>query len=434
MATTLQASASRSLLAASARAFVLAVPVWLAACGAEGEMSGGPGPGLAVDGGSLDPTPESSPEARAALIIFDESRVHEVKLFLSEADWQSILDDSRGDEPRLATLSLDGVVIANVGVRPSGESSRVPGNRKISMRVDFDAFDKKKELGGLESIKLTGSWDDPFLIRDQLAYWYYRQFMPAPREVTTQLWVNGQLRGAYEIEEIWSKRALKRHFADSSGPLYRIRGVAGVDPYEFVGMLPSVYVPMPWDPKGKNPPEDHMAIGPALRILKEEPARLNEVIDVENMLTYFAVSTVLSNTDGFASGFEVDDVYQYRDPMTGRFFMLPWDPDNTFGSINDPPTRSIFENYGVSRITRLLQTELRERFFAKLAEVMTRMPVERVHAEIDRVSAQIRPILQADGMKMYPTDHFEWSAGYVKGFVTARYESVKQQISQPAAP
>ena len=32
--------------------------------------------------------------------------------------------------------------MARVGVRPSGESSRVPGNQKMSMRVQFDAFNK----------------------------------------------------------------------------------------------------------------------------------------------------------------------------------------------------------------------------------------------------------------------------------------------------
>jgi hypothetical protein len=427
MAARLQASTPRSLLAAGARALVLAAPVWLAGCGGDPEMAMGVAP--------VEPLPaESSPEQRAQLTIFDETRVHKVKLSLSPEDWRSILEDSRGDEPRLATLSLDGVVIANVGVRPSGESSRVPGNKKISMRVDFDAFDQTKKLGGFDSIKLTGSWDDPFVIRDQLAYWYYRQFMPSPREVSAELWVNGETRGAFEIEEIWSKESLKRHFADASGTLYRIRGVGGMDPYEFVGTAPSLYVPLPWDAKGKHPPEAHIVIGEALRILKEEPARLNEALDVDNILTYFAISAILSNTDGFSSGFEVDDVYEYHDPTTGRFFMLPWDPDNTFGSINDVPTRDLFENFDMCRVTRLLKTTLRDQYFAKLDEVMRAMPVERVHAEVDRMAGQIRQVVHGDTLKMYPTEHFEWSLGYVKEFVSARYASVRQQIAPPQGP
>jgi hypothetical protein len=211
-----------------------------------------------------------------------------------------------------------------------------------------------------------------------------------------------------------------------------LRGVAGVDPYDYLGMDPPLYVPMPWDAKGTHVPEDHLVIGQALRVLKEEPARLNEVMDVDNVLTYFAVSAVVSNTDGFGSAFEIDDVYEYHDPTTGRFFMLPWDPDNTFGSINDLPTRDIFDQFDRCAVTRLLLTTYRDQYLAKLDEVMQKMPVATLHAEIDRMAAQVRPLIQSDNLKMYPTEHFEWSIMYVKDFASGRYASVRQQIS--AAP
>lgn len=405
---------------------LLASPWGLAGCGENPGDGGGPS---VVD--PVTPPPESTAAERANLVIFDESRVHDVKLLMSPEAWQSILDDSRGDVPRVATLTLDGVTIANVGVRPSGESSRVAGNVKISLRVDFDAFDSTKKLGGFDSIKLSGSWDDPFVVRDQLAYWFYRHFMPAPREVSARLTVNGQTRGIFEIEEIWSKESVTRHFADATGTLYRIRGVAGVDPYDYLGPDPALYVPAPWDAKGTHPPEAHLVVGETLRILEEEPARLSEVMDVENMLTYFAVSAVLANTDGFNSGFEVDDIFQYHDPTTGRFFMLPWDPDNTFGSINDLPTRDVFDHFDTSAVTRLVKTVYRDQYFARMDQVMRVMPVEAVHAEIDRMSGQIRQLVQSDTLKMYPTEHFEWSITYVKDFATARYASIRQQISQP---
>ena len=59
-----------------------------------------------------------------------------------------IPDDSRGNEWRHATLTYDGVVVEDVGVRPAGESSRVPGNVKMSMRIRFDAFDGRGTFGG----------------------------------------------------------------------------------------------------------------------------------------------------------------------------------------------------------------------------------------------------------------------------------------------
>ena len=179
--------------------------------------------------------PESPVAEQSAVNFFEEGKIHEVRLWMSDEDFTSIIQDTRGDELRSATFSINGVVMANVGIRPSGESSRVPGNQKMSMRVEFAGFDKGKRMGGFDEIKLSGSWDDPFIVRDRLAYWLYRQVMPAPREVPAQLWINGQPRGIFEIEEVWGKEALASRFADPNGPLYRLRGLTNTDPYAYQG-------------------------------------------------------------------------------------------------------------------------------------------------------------------------------------------------------
>jgi hypothetical protein len=377
------------------------------------------------------PTMDSTPAERDALMIFDEGRIHEVRIQMSEEDWQSILSDSRGDELRPATVSIDGVTATNAGIRPAGESSRVPGNAKMSMRVEFDAIEDNKRMGGFDEIKLTGSWDDPFIVRDRLGYWVYRQVMHAPRIVPTRLAVNGQDRGIYEIEEVWGKESLQARFANADGPLYRIRGLTNLDPYEYKGLDAAAYVPLPWDPKGMRDPAEHAVIGQALRVLTEEPARIGDVMDVDTLLTYFAVSAIVANTDGFTGPFEVDDHFQYYNPDTGRFVILPWDPDNTFGSINDLPDADIFLNYNRSLVTRMVsEGQLREPFLAKLEDVMQRVPADAIAAQVDGFAAQIRATVEEDTTKMYPTSSFEWSIGYIKDWTSSRYMSIRDQIAR----
>lgn len=378
---------------------------------------------------TTEPTADSPPQARDALELFAD-RVHNVNLFVAPEDWQSILADSRGDELRRATIVIDGVTATNVGIRPAGESSRVPGNAKMSMRVEFGAFEKKR-MGGHDEVKLTGSWDDPFLVRDRLGYWCYSQVMPAPREVPARLWVNGENRGIFQIEEIWGKEALTVHFSDPSGPLYRIRGLTNLDPYEFKGADSAPYVPLPWDPKGMRDPAEHVVIGHALQVINEDPSRLREVMDLDTLFNYFAVSAIVSNTDGFTGPFEVDDHFQYYDPATGRFFILPWDPDNTFGSINDKPDADIFLNYQRSIITRLVRdsSSFREPYLAKLEAVMQQMPAEAIQRQAEVYAAQIRDHVHDDSTKMYPVESFEWSLDYVKQFIADRYVSIAQQIA-----
>ena len=101
----------------AATAVVLAVA--LTGCGGGGQSGDGSGGG-GGPGGNLSQRPAP------AFPIFDGTRLHEVALEMSADDWQSIINDTRGDEYRHATLTYDGVKLEDVGVRPSGESSRFP--------------------------------------------------------------------------------------------------------------------------------------------------------------------------------------------------------------------------------------------------------------------------------------------------------------------
>ena len=403
----------------------LAWAVSIAACG---DSSSGTRPTDPTIPGSV---PESTAEEQAAVVIFDDTRVHDVRIEMSPEDWSSIIDDSRGDDWRRAKFFLDGVIIADVGIRPSGESSRIPGNPKMSMRVQFDAFRDGSKLGGFDNITLTGSWDDPFMARDRLAYWYFRQMMPAPREVAAEVAVNGEWRGSFEIEERWDRDSLETYFDKPFGPLYRLRGVIGADPYAYQGPDPATYVPTTWDPVGDHPMDDHSKIGGLLAMMGQDPANMGQVADVNTLVSYFAGNAILANTDGFTGELEVDDHYQYFDPVSGKFFMLPWDPDNTFGSINDPPERDIFQNFDKSVLTRLVRdnVEMRTLYFAKMEEWMMKVPAEALNAEVDRIYGQIHDTVARDTLKQYPTEHFDWSVGYIKDFIAKRYASVRAQIA-----
>jgi spore coat protein CotH len=380
--------------------------------------------------------PESPIAEQSAVDFFEEGKIHEVRIWMSDEDFTSIIQDTRGDELRSATFSINGTVMANVGIRPSGESSRVPGNQKMSMRIEFAGFDKGKRMGGFDEIKVSGSWDDPFIVRDRLAYWLYRQVMPAPREVPAQVWINGQPRGIFEIEEIWGKEALMSRFADPNGPLYRLRGLTNTDPYAYYGTDTTKYVPLPWDPKGKtDPATEDTLIANALRVVNEEPARLGDVMDVDMLLTYFAVSAIASNTDGFTGPFEVDDHYQYYDPQTGKFVILPWDPDNTFGSINDLPDADIYLNYERCILTRMVRDGiLHDAYLTKLEDVMNRVPARAVKEQADAIFNEISSAAANDTTKMYPTDSFVWSLTYIKDWTDKRYASIRSQIAAQRTP
>ena len=183
----------------------------LAACGSDDTVkqtdpgmttgSGGAGPGT---GGAPDPGLSVRPAPAGPL--FDDTVLHQISITMTPEDWQSILDDSREDEWRHATLVYDGVTVPDVGIRPSGESSRFPGNPKMSMRVRFDAFEGRGKFGGVDVLKLKGFYGESSMLRDRTAYFMFRKVMPTPQAAHARVMVNGELRGVFGVIEILGVR------------------------------------------------------------------------------------------------------------------------------------------------------------------------------------------------------------------------------------
>ena len=152
-----------------------ALAIALALVGGAGACGGGGGGGgtSPIGGGGAGGGGNLSQRPAAAVPLYDEARVHELALTMSADDWQSIIDDSRGDEWRHASVTYDGVVVDDVGVRPAGESSRFAGNQKMSIRIKFDAFDGHGKFGGYGDVNVKGEYDDGSMMRERLAFFVF---------------------------------------------------------------------------------------------------------------------------------------------------------------------------------------------------------------------------------------------------------------------
>jgi len=396
------------------------------ACGG-GEASRNPitrGPGNpdadAGDGLSVRPQP--------AVPIHDDTQLHQAELTMSADDWQSIIDDTRGDDLRHAKLTYDGVVVDDVGIRPSGESSRMPGNSKQSIRVKLDAFGHGK-FAGLKEINIKGEYDDYSMMRERLSYFVFRQMLPTPQAAHVRLVVNGQLRGLYTIREIWDADSIKAHFPEPLGPLYRVRGFVGMDPYAYLGPTTSAYVPSPWESHIDKPARGDEVIPALLDVINNNPAMIESVVDVEDLLDYLAAFAVVMCTDGFVGDHGVSDHFQYFDPQSGKFFILPWDPDNTWSSQDELPTRSITKSFSRNALSRLVRdtSDVYARYVAKIRAVMTTVPLTSLQGEVDAIYQQIQQAAYEDPFKAFTNAEFDWSASHLKDVLAQRYASLLDQ-------
>jgi hypothetical protein len=414
------------------RGFLAVLVVGLAACGSNSTAPGGDAaPGGAGTGGATDGSTAGGRPA-PAFPIFDDTRLHQVTLTMSPEDWQSILDDSRGDEDRHATISYDGVVLEEVGVRPSGETSRFPGNPKMSVRIGFDAFAGHGAFGGVKELKLKGQWDDSSMMRDGLAKFVYRSTVPTGQEAYGRLVVNGELRGLYAVLEMWDTESIKGRYSEPLGPLYRIRGGAPpLDPYKYISADAAAYMPLPWEPHIKHATRGDDVIGAFLGSLANTPAMIETVIDMDTLLGYLAASTLIQSADGMVGDSGVQDHYQYFDAASGKFFTLPWDPDKTFGAHGETPDRGIYLHFSKTVPTVIVRDtpDLRSRYRAKISAVIAAAPLSAVQAEADRIYQQIKDAAHEDPVKRFDNATFDWSLGYLKDFAAQRYAHVEAQVA-----
>jgi hypothetical protein len=425
------------------RAVLIGIAIGIGGCSDDGGQSadGGLGAGgsrVGSDGGTLEPGVRPPP----ASDIFDDTIVHQIALTMSPEDWQSIIDDSRGDEWRHATITYDGVVVEDVGVRPAGESSRMPGNPKQAMRVKFDAFPGMGHFAGKKVIKIDGLPADESMMRERLAFFVFRTQVPTPREAAARVTVNGDLRGHFTVIEMWDTESIQETFGipagTPSGPLYRIRGLAqGAtpekgDPYFYRGPDVATYVPYPWEPHitGMDASRGDDVIPMLLNTMASGPAGLEATMDMDRLLGYLASNTVVMNTDGLAGDTGIEDHFEYFDPSTGKLVVLPWDSDNVFGSLGETPDRYLYARFSRSTPARTIRDDagLRMRYEDRIRAVMAAVPIAALQAEADRIYQQIHDVVYEDPVKPFPNSSFDWSYGYIKSFAAMRYDFLRSQL------
>jgi len=400
----------------SARAFLLAAAAFAAGCGDPSE------------GDSNSVVAGSSAGSAQADSLFDPSVVHDIHLTMSPADWQSILNDSMGDTFRPASVQWREHVAHNVGVRPRGHSTRHPGNPKFSLKIEMDAFVPDQEFLGLDEIKLDGL-REPTQMREHLAYALFREMgLAAPRTAYCRLFVNGEHRGVYLIEEAVNRDLVKHRYGKEQGNLYHVY-VGNPESYSYLGSSPSLYIPRPWGAE-TNLDGDHSIVPRFLDILNHRTAELDGIAEVEHLIIFLALEVALCSRDTLLR----DDVspqnhFTYWRPSTGRFTFIPWDLDQCL--TNSRAFLSMWHNFHHSAVTRVVQNTpaLNARFRQKVSDVIEQVThPDRMAVRIDALYQQIRGPLHADPYKLPTNSELDTYPSYLKGVFRSRYDSLRAEL------
>lgn len=206
---------------------------------------------------------------------------------------------------------------------------------------------------------------------------------------------------------------------------------------------------------------DYSALFRLLDVLNNEPdvtfrPEIKKILDVDQVLRFLAVSTVLVHLDNYTG--MGHNYYLYE--VDGEFTILPWDLNMSFGGFDAGLDRNGIINFYIDEPTagavadrplvhRLLSVPAYlETYHGYLRELIDGpFSCEVMEAKIDALADLIRPYVQADTTKFFTDSDFESFLGEggrtdveirrrgmginigLKAFVRERIQSVQRQLN-----
>jgi spore coat protein CotH len=443
---------------------------------------------------------------------FITNRVVEVRIVMDEEKWTSLRANALDKEYVQADFWFDGELVPDVGVRPKGTSSlQSPfewGSPRFSLTVDFNLLNSARTFRGLKKLNFNNGFLDPTLIRERLASeLFLKMGVPAPRESHVDLWVNDFHLGVYTQVEQIDKAFLRQHFANDNGNLYKGAGSLNWGKEELesnrarlserlatalnskevrVGggrlesILQALQHPEPKIKGTKNlafqPPDwsledpllglqthkkrpEHSALFRLVDVICNEPDKtfpeaIEKVLDVDEVLRFLAVSSLVGYLDSYLNHSPNTHLYE----VDGKFSLIAWDMNETFGiygcksNVNgnwvnctsnegminyyiDEPNCSPMAEFPL--IKRILSYQPYLDTYHRYYEAMLNGPfsVEAMESRINELHTLIQAAVGNEQYKLFLAGDFErnftedvlWAMG-LKPFVFKRNESVRQQL------
>lgn len=363
--------------------------------------------------------------------FFDKDRVINIHVKLSETDFEDMLQNPKKEEYKQADIIIDGEKVNNVGFRIKGNSSlnmvANTNSNRFSFKIDFDQYIGGQSLAGLTKLNLNNSIADPSYMREYLSYSLLEEMgVPTPAFCYANVYVNDELIGLYLALEGIEEPFLQRYYGNNYGTLYKPYGEHGKGT-DLVYIDDNIESYSDLKPVTKRKNGSNEALINMLKML-HEGSNLEKCLDIDEILRYFAINTILVNMDSYQGPFS-HNYYLYDN--NGIFSLLPWDYNMSFGGFSmrgggqDPTSLYIDQPVSGTNLKqrpllgKLLEIdEYKEKYHQYIDEFINGpFALDKMTNEIEEIADMIRPHLEKDPTKFYNMEQFE--------------QAIKEGTSQP---
>ncbi len=225
-----------------------------------------------------------------------------------------------------ANILINGERIDHVGLRLKGSSTFQYWSGKPSLKVKFDELVEGQRFAGLKRAVFNNMTGDPAMAREVIGYALWRDAgMAVPRANIAQLYlvIDGEepeYYGMYTNLEAYDSEWVERNYDDDGGDLWE-----GNDSADFTrnGISHFELTTGPGDTEALDEARDQVQ-----NHGDDFYAEVNDVLDMDQFLDFWAFSVAIGNRDGYP--YNRNDFYIYHDPADGRFDFTPWGMDESF--------------------------------------------------------------------------------------------------------
>ena len=378
--------------------------------------------------------------------LFDQTVLHEIDIEIGD-DELALLDPPTDDRVPVR-LTVDGTTVDDAGLRlKRGFGQFQPLDEKPGFSIETDEFVDGLTLFDVDRFTLgNAAWDHSF-VNEPLVYELYRAAgVPVPRTALARVTVNGETFGLYVMRETYDERLLAQHFADPTGNLYESTGAHDA---------PDMGLELRTNNR-RDDTSDLAAVVEVVATASDEDYRgaIEELVDVDQLLTYWAIEALTGHHDGYAYDLSAPELfpgavhppnnpypnnfYVYHDPTSGRFVFLPHGADMALGM-------GAWSFYEVGPSTPvLLPPKVNATVAARLWEDPTFRDdlVERIRWVLDDIwdvpelSARadlLADLVRADGLtgsrETLTMNEFEDALADRMDFLTLRPEAVRAELA-----
>ena len=330
----------------------------------------------------VDPATQGDAKDGLYNAYFLKDGLQTVSIEIGENNLNYLLQNA-ADEPYVLTQSvtIGHTTLGYCGLRTKGNFTLAhaysdnPGSDRFSFTVNFGEYVTKTDFGekqtffGCDRISFNNFYFDKSMLKEFFSLMLMEEMgLPTPQFGLAKLYINGEYYGVYAMVEALDESILEQYFAvddnmlssylcKPTGTRLRYQDLEQ-DPsplYEYdeqtkaevADMLPTV---LQWAQKLELLASGKDFSGEPLDVQSQEYLNLlNEVIDIDETLRYFAVHSWLCQLDNMFVGMQNFGLYVSPE---GVSTLLPWDYDLAFGCYF-PSTAENTANYPLDVMYRL---------------------------------------------------------------------------------